>query len=403
MIANAESLIPYISNEIEISNSSQDHFVLINKRYRHYLKITKEISDLISIVDGKLNLRELSVVYAEKFDILLSVDFIYGLLYEKLSAYGVVAGFEDNIKILGKPAYLKLSFILINEKLLNKFTRYLYFLFNLRVAAGVLLTSVILLTVEFTVHISRYSEFNIHHSLLYFFALGFISVSFHEVGHASAANFFGVKHGGIGGGFYLFTPVYFADVTDIWRLPKNQRIVVNLAGMYFEMFLSAILILTSYLIQSPLLGVFSALICMKTFTNLNPLIRSDGYWVLADLSNKPNLRTDALNKIKELCFFVLKKKKFKWSYADLSLFVYALISYAFVGYFLYYVLIKNPDSIIYFPKNLVACIKVIFSSHPQFSFRKYGELLVPVLFFYLLFNLCKEPAKIGFTYLKRLV
>lgn len=393
MIENAANLIPNISNEIEISNSSKDQFVLINIKYGHYIKITKEINDLISVVDGKLTIEQLAVEYAERFNISLSVSFIYQLLYEKLSLYGILKGYSDNIKPSQKPAYLKLSFILVNEKLLNKFTRYLYFLFNPKVATVVLISTISLLILVFATNLNYYNEFNLHNSLIYLFALGFISVTFHEIGHASAANFFGAKHGGIGGGFYLFAPVYFADVTDIWRLSKGQRIVVNLAGMYFEMFLNMVLILVSYIINNPFLGIFSALICMKTFTNLNPLIRSDGYWVLSDVSDKPNLHKDALSKIKELYLLLFKGKALNWSFADFMLFVYASISYVFIGYFLYYVLIRNTGSIIYFPRNLAVFVDGVFSSHPKFSFKQYGELLIPILFFYLLFNLLKEPIK----------
>ena len=53
-------------------------------------------------------------------------------------------------------------------------------------------------------------------------------------------------------GFYLFTPVYYADVTDIWRLPSGQRIIVNLAGVYFEFLFCSFLCLLSLLLRNTL-------------------------------------------------------------------------------------------------------------------------------------------------------
>ena len=82
-------------------------------------------------------------------------------------------------------------------------------------------------------NIDLYRNFDLSKSIKYFFVIKFFSTTLHEIGHATATSFFGASHGGIGGGFYLFSPVYFADVTDIWRLKKWQRIVVNVAGVYF--------------------------------------------------------------------------------------------------------------------------------------------------------------------------
>ena len=38
---------------------------------------------------------------------------------------------------------------------------------------------------------------------------------FHELGHASACKYFGVRHGGVGFGLYLNFPVLYTDVTKV--------------------------------------------------------------------------------------------------------------------------------------------------------------------------------------------
>ena len=45
-----------------------------------------------------------------------------------------------------------------------------------------------------------------------------VSSFFHELGHASACKYCGVKHGSIGLGLYLNFPVLYTDVTEIWKL-----------------------------------------------------------------------------------------------------------------------------------------------------------------------------------------
>lgn len=70
---------------------------------------------------------------------------------------------------------------------------------------------------------------------------------FHELGHASACKYFGVRHGGIGFGLYLNFPVLYTDVTEVWKLNRAQRCVVNLAGVYFQSYW-LIALLTAFLL-----------------------------------------------------------------------------------------------------------------------------------------------------------
>ena len=70
---------------------------------------------------------------------------------------------------------------------------------------------------------------------------------FHELGHASACKYFGVRHGGVGFGLYLTFPVLYTDVTEIWKLNRRQRCVVNWAGVYFQSY-GLILLLVAFFV-----------------------------------------------------------------------------------------------------------------------------------------------------------
>ncbi len=82
--------------------------------------------------------------------------------------------------------------------------------------------------------------------LIFFFIISLITGIFHEFGHVTATEYYGAKQGGIGFGFYLLSPVYFADVTDIWKLKPKQRIIVNVSGVYFEIIICSILMIIGY-------------------------------------------------------------------------------------------------------------------------------------------------------------
>lgn len=381
-----EPLIPKIADTIEFTNFSKNEYLLHNTNQNHYVKISREVYDLLSLIDGEKNISDLVTAYKNKYDLELSDEFVYDLLYKKLQPYGLLTGENENIKKYKKPGYLNLSFIIFNERLLKKITPFFGFLFKSKISICVLIFCLFIIGSCLYWHFDLYSSFNLRSSLIYFFILMAASTTFHEIGHASSANHFGAKHGGIGGGFYLFTPVYYADVTDVWRLPKKQRIVVNLAGMYFELiFCSLIVIFATLVLKNSFLAVLASIVCIKTLNNLNPFLRSDGYWILSDIINKPNLMHHAGRKVTS--FFSKNQKK--WKGEDFLLFFYGLVSYFLILLFVYYVVIKNPNSILKFPKNLYIFFKDLFTQGSKFSFSEFAQLLVPMLFFYLLYNFIK--------------
>lgn len=384
------NIIPALSEDLHFNKLSETEYILSNVNHKHYLKIDKEVYALLSLVDGKKTLEMITAEYNSQRKSKLTPEKAYSLFYEKLARYGILQGFGNKIKPYQKPSYLRLSFIIINEKILSKLVKYLYFFFNKKVAFPVLICCFLLIAALLYFNIDLYRSFNLNKSLLYFFVVMALSVTFHEIGHATSASYFGAKHGGIGGGFYLITPVYFADVTDIWRLNKTQRIIVNLAGMYFELIFCSALSLLSVILNNYTLLIISILVCIKTLFNLNPFLRSDGYWVLSDLTNKPNLLYHSTEKAKDLARLIFKRKKLEWRSADYVLMLYGLTSYGFILMLLYYVLIRNPNAIISFPKNLYSFFKSIIQGTSEFSLANYAELTVPFIFFILLYRLVRS-------------
>ncbi|MEL7162822.1 MAG: hypothetical protein AAFN92_18840, partial [Bacteroidota bacterium] len=71
--------------------------------------------------------------------------------------------------------------------------------------------------------------------VLLFYPAAFAVLLFHELGHAASAYRFGVKPKKIGAGFYLVFPVLFADITEAWKLNRNRRLIVNMAGIYLQL------------------------------------------------------------------------------------------------------------------------------------------------------------------------
>jgi putative peptide zinc metalloprotease protein len=116
-----------------------------------------------------------------------------------------------------------------------------------------------------------------------------LSAGFHEFGHAAAARYGGSTPGAMGFGIYLFWPAFYTDVTDSYRLGRAGRVRTDLGGLYFN----AIVVLLSFAVwwatgwHAVLLIVATQVLQM--IRQLLPLLRFDGYHVLADLTGVPDL------------------------------------------------------------------------------------------------------------------
>ena len=114
---------------------------------------------------------------------------------------------------------------------------------------------------------------------------------FHEFGHASAAARFGCKSMTIGWGVYIIYTVLWTDVSDAWRLPRHQRAIVDISGVYFEgIFAIAVSFFYIYTNNNVFL-IAIMFINISMVYNFNPFLKMDGYWLMSDLFGIVNLRS----------------------------------------------------------------------------------------------------------------
>ncbi len=120
----------------------------------------------------------------------------------------------------------------------------------------------------------------------------------HELGHAFATKAIGREVHGVGVGWYWFGPVAFVDTTDTWLATRRQRIAVSFAGPYINLLLGGALALAAHWQADPtnqaFLWQFAFVSLMAFVFNFNPLLEYDGYYILSDWLDRPNLRRQAL-------------------------------------------------------------------------------------------------------------
>jgi putative peptide zinc metalloprotease protein len=131
--------------------------------------------------------------------------------------------------------------------------------------------------------------------------------AFHEFGHAFAVKAFGGEVHDMGIMLLVFTPVPYVDASSSSAFrEKSRRVLVGSAGVLTEVFLASLAFFLwlnaepGFVRSVAYNAVFIAGVSTVLF-NANPLLRYDGYYVLADLLEIPNLRTRATAYLIYLC------------------------------------------------------------------------------------------------------
>lgn len=236
---------------------------------------------------------------------------------------------------------------LLTAMSIDKFSNLFSFLFNKRYMVTVLVTT-LMLDLYFLIYTEEVLKFNNHvnvYSVLGLLIFMLTSSLFHEIGHASACKHFGLKHGGIGFGLYLNFPVLYTDVTEVWKLNRKQRCVVNIAGVYFQCYCLLVLLMSFLLTNNDLLRYLILTMNLGFIMTLNPFFKFDGYWIASDLLGVPNLRKRSMELIRYLLNrfkgnsevakpYLLQIRKAE----QYCLLVYSVLVNLFMGYYFFYII-----------------------------------------------------------------
>jgi putative peptide zinc metalloprotease protein len=141
----------------------------------------------------------------------------------------------------------------------------------------------------------------------------------HELGHAYAVKAFGGEVHDVGVMVLVLTPVPYVDASAASALPgKWQRALVGAAGMLVELFIAAIAVYVWVAAEPGLLrtvayNVIAIAGISTVLFNGNPLLRFDGYHILVDVLEIPNLRQRATN----YCRYLVERYAFGRREAEL--------------------------------------------------------------------------------------
>src|SRR5262245_46377 len=201
-------------------------------------------------------------------------------------------------RISGSALYFRIK-LFDPDRLLNRLVGRVWFFFT----PHFLVFSCALILLAAGIATDNWSAFRQDLSRLYRFSavpvvlvIMYLVVSLHEFAHGLTCKHFGGEVHEMGFILIYFQPALYCNVSDAWLFPeKSKRLWVGFAGAYFELFLWALATVVWRITDPDAWINYLALIVMagsgvKTLLNFNPFIKLDGYYLLSDYLEIPNLR-----------------------------------------------------------------------------------------------------------------
>jgi putative peptide zinc metalloprotease protein len=247
---------------------------------------------LLERVDGRRDAGELAGELSEEIGRRVGPAHVQRLA-EKLAGQGLLAGTEHQAPPRRNPLLaLRWKVLVTDPRLTRRLTAPFTVLFRpwlmwpLLAAFGGVFWFVLL---HKGVASATAQAFDSPGLLLLVFALAVASAGFHELGHAAGCRYGGATPGGMGMGLYLVWPAFYTDVTDSYRLPRRDRLRVDLGGLYFNAVVADVTLAVWLVWRVDALLLLVALQVLQMVKQLSPVIRADGYHILSDATGVPDL------------------------------------------------------------------------------------------------------------------
>ena len=164
---------------------------------------------------------------------------------------------------------------------------------------------------EFVSRLPDFQSFFAFENLLFMGLILMVTKTIHEFGHGLMCKHFGGECHEIGIMFLVLMPAMYCNTSDSWILPNRwHRMAIGAAGMYVEVFLAAICTFVWWntnpgWVHYLALNVMFLSSVSTILFNANPLLRYDGYYILSDFLEIPNLsqksRMALLSKLRVWC------------------------------------------------------------------------------------------------------
>ena len=268
---------------------------LVRRRDGQTLQLTPLLYLVLESVDGSSDYDEIAARVSARFGRALTGADVRTLVEGRLRPLGLVChpdGSEPEVAKANPLLALRFRYVVSDPERTRRITAPFARLFNPLLVLAVVVAFVLVIKVvlfDQGLGLAAHEAFAAPGLLLAVFAVTLLSAGFHEFGHAAAARYGGATPGAMGAGLYLISPAFYTDVTDSYRLGRAGRLRTDLGGLYFNAILAVATFGLWWLTGWHVLLLIIGAQLIQMVRQLPPLVRFDGYHVLADLTGVPDL------------------------------------------------------------------------------------------------------------------
>lgn len=268
---------------------------LVRRADGQTVQLTPLLYEVLAAIDGRRSFPEIAERVTGRSDRLVTADDVAALVDKQLRPIGLLRradGSEPEVKRAAPLLGLRFRYVVSDPHVTRRVTAPFARLFHpLVVAALVAAFAGVAWWVLFEQGLASaaHEAFYKPGMLLTVFAITVLSAGFHEFGHASAARYGGATPGAMGMGLYLVWPAFYTDVTDSYRLGRGGRVRTDLGGLYFNAVVAVGMFGVWWLAGWESILLVIAAQILQMLRQLAPLVRFDGYHVLADVTGVPDL------------------------------------------------------------------------------------------------------------------
>jgi putative peptide zinc metalloprotease protein len=268
---------------------------LVRRADGQTLQLTRLLYLVLEAVDGHRSLEEIARITGEKFGKQVSADNVRTLIDSQLLPLGLLRladGSQPEVRKANPLLGMRFRYSVTDPERTRKLTAPFAALFNPLIVVAV--TAAFLATCWWVLMVkglasATHEAFANPGLVLLILVVTVFSAGFHEFGHAAAARRGGATPGAMGTGLYLMWPAFYTDVTDSYRLGRAGRIRTDLGGLYFNAIVAVAIMGIWWATGFDALLLVVVTQILQMVRQLLPMLRFDGYHILADATGVPDL------------------------------------------------------------------------------------------------------------------
>ena len=295
-----ETAVPHRAADLELlgtfdRSGHREAPALVRRPDGQMVQLTPLLYAVLTEIDGKTTFADIAESVGRRVGKVVTATDVATLSLTKLRPLGLLRdadGTQAEAKKANPLLALRFRMVISNPRVTNAIAATFSKLFWPPVVVAVSLAFLaVIVWLLFDRGLAAATRHALYEPQLLLLVIGLMALSagFHEIGHAAACRYSGARPGVMGAGLYLVWPAFYTDVSDSYRLERRGRLRVDLGGIYFN----AIFGIAAYGLWAA--TGFEALLIVIPFQaiamlrQLIPLVRLDGYHILADLTGVPDL------------------------------------------------------------------------------------------------------------------